>query len=97
MNGKLYVVGKKDPVAVLDSVEIVSLNDNHENSPERIFYRTSRLSAGKKQVELYRTDSMKLELEDGRSCQVIMQHTSLDAEGAFVGVLRILDELKSSE
>ncbi len=93
MNGKLYRKDKKDAVAILDNVQLVVMNDNHENFPERIFYRTKRLSEGKKMVELFRDEPMRLELEDGRSCHIVIQDSSLSADGQFVGVLRVLDIL----
>ena len=47
-------------------------------------------------VELFRDEKMTLELNDGRSCNVLMQHTCIDAKGEFVGVLRVLDEIAAS-
>lgn len=97
MNGKLYLNESKEPVAILDSVEIVRMNDNHQDSPERIFYRTKRLNPGKKMSELYRDVVMRLELEDGRSANVLIQHSSLSGDGEFVGVLRVVDQIAAKE
>lgn len=93
MKAMLYLPDKSDPVAVLDSVDIVQMNDNHKLSPERIFFRTRRLNAGKTVAELYRDAKMTLKLDDGRTCNVLIQHSSLDAKGEAVGVLRVLDRL----
>ncbi len=93
MKAMLYLPDQSDPVAVLDHVEIVQLNDNHKLAPERIFYRSQRLSAGKAMAELHRDAKMTLTLDDGRTCSVLLQHSSLDSKGESVGVLRVLDGL----
>lgn len=90
MKAMLYLTGKQDPVAVFDEVEIIKLNDNHPGQPYQIAYQSSRLNAGKTMVELHRDEKMVLKLEDGRSLDVLLQHTSMDAQGKAVGVLRIL-------
>ena len=94
MNAMLYMPGKEDPVAVLDHVDVVGLNDNHKASPERVFFRARRFGNLKKMIELYRDEKFTLKLSDGRSGSVLIQHSSLDSEGQAVGVLRILDTLE---
>lgn len=93
MKAMLYLPNKSNPIAVLDSVDIVQMNDNHKAAPERVFFRTRRLSAGKAMVELHRDTKMTLKLDDGRTCNVLIQHSSLDSKGETVGVLRVLDQL----
>ena len=93
MKAMLYLQNKQEPVAVLDSVQIVKMNDNHTAAPYRITYQTARFNTGKAMVEFHRDEKLTLKLEDGRACQVILQHTSLDSKGLSVGVLRVLDGL----
>jgi hypothetical protein len=93
MKAMMYLPDKKDPVAVFDHVEIVQMNDNHKLAPSRIFFRTRRLNAGKTMVELHRDAKMTLKLDDGRTCSVLLQHSSLDAKGSSVGVMRVLEGL----
>lgn len=93
MKAMLYMPPKKDPVAVLDEVAIVEMNDNHTASPLRITYKSGKLNAGKTMLELHRDEKMQLKLEDGRLCNVLVQHTSLDMQGNAVGVLRVLGDL----
>ena len=93
MKATLYMQGKKDPVAVLDEVTIVQMNDNHKASPTRITYKSHKFNAGKTMLELHRDEKMTLKLEDGRNANVLVQHTSLDMKGNAVGVLRVLDGL----
>ena len=81
------------PVAVLDEVTLVTMNDNHQSSPHRITYKSYKLNASNKMIELYRHDRMQIKLDDGRSGSVLLQHSSLDMEGNAVGVLRVLGEL----
>jgi len=95
MKAMLYMPGKTEPVAVLDHVDVVQLNDNHKPAPERIFFRTRQLNASKTMVELHRDRKMTLKLDDGRTCNVLLQHQSLDSKGSAVGVLRVLDRLSS--
>jgi hypothetical protein len=95
MKAMLYMPDKKDPVAVFDHVEIVKMNDNHKLAPSRIFFRTRRLNAGKIMVELHRHTKMTLKLDDGRTCSVLIQHSSLDSKGESVGVLRVLEGLNN--
>ena len=97
MNAMLFMQGKDDPVAELDHVDIIGLNDNHKVSPERVFFRARRLGNGKKMIELYRDEKLMLKLSDGRSCNVLIQHSSLDSDGQAVGVLRILDTLEPEQ
>ena len=52
MKATLYMPGEKDPVAVLDEVTIVQMNDNHKASPVRITYKAQKLNAGKTMLEL---------------------------------------------
>jgi hypothetical protein len=93
MKAMLYMPKIKDPVAVLDSVQIVKMNDNHKAAPYRIFFKSARLNAGRTMVELHRDEKMSLQLEDGRACHVLLQHSSIDSKGNAVGVLRVLDGL----
>ncbi len=93
MKATLYMQGKKNPVAVLDEVNIIQMNDNHKASPLRITYKTQKFNAGKTMLELHRDEKMTLTLEDGRNASVLVQHTSLDMQGNSVGVLRVLDGL----
>lgn len=93
MKAMLYLPGKQDPVGVFDEVEIVKMNDNHSGSPYRITYHSTRLNAGKTMVELQRDIKMVLKLEDGRSVDVLLQHTSMDSQGKAIGVLRVLGGL----
>jgi hypothetical protein len=95
MNAMLYRPGNDEPIAVLDNVDLFSLNDNHERSPERVYFQTKQLGTGKKQIELVRDERMTLKLEDGRTCGVLLQHSSLNAKGESVGVLRVLDNFTS--
>jgi hypothetical protein len=44
-------------------------------------------------VEMDRDSKMLLKLEDGRICNVLLQHSSIDSKGNAVGVLRVLDGL----
>lgn len=91
MKATLYMQDRKEAVAELDEVKIVSFNDNHKNSPTRITYKTQNLNAGKVMTELHRDTRMTLTLDDGRSGGVILQHTSLDMDGNFIGVMRVID------
>ncbi len=88
----LYLNGKKDPVAVLDEVKIVEMNDNHTAAPYRITYKSSSLNSGKTMLELHRDEKMDLKLDDGRSCAVLLQHSSLDMDGNAVGVMRVMGD-----
>ncbi len=93
MPAMLYLPNKADPVAVLDDVQIVKMNDNHPDFPYRITYKSAKLHTGKIMVELHRDKKMVLKLDDGRTCSVVLQHASMDREGNAVGVLRVLDGL----
>ncbi len=95
MKAMLYMPGKTEPVAVFDHVDVVRMNDNHTAAPERIFFRSRQLNAGKTMVELHRDRKMTLKLDDGRTCSVLIQHSSLDAKGGAVGVLRVLGDLSA--
>jgi hypothetical protein len=93
MKAMLYLPNKQDPVAVFDEVEVVHMNQtNHEANAYRINYKSQRLNAGKTMVEMLRDSKMTLRLEDGRTCSVLLQHSSLDAKGNAVGVLRVLGD-----
>ncbi|MEX1020144.1 MAG: hypothetical protein WDZ49_10820 [Litorilinea sp.] len=94
MKATLYMQKIKDPVAVLDSVQVVRMNDNHKAHPLRIFFKATRLNAGRTMVELHRDEKMSLTFDDGRTCSVLLQHTSLDSKGNAVGVLRVLAGLE---
>ena len=97
MKAELYMQGKDQPVAELDEVSVVQLNDNHQKSPYRISYRSQKLNASKVMVELHRQDKMLLKLEDGRECSVLLQHSSLDTtNGNAVGVFKVLGDIKAA-
>ena len=93
MKATLYMQGKKKPVAILDEVNIIQMNDNHKASPLRITYKTQQFNSGKTKLELNRDEKLTLKLEDGRDASVLLQHASLDMHGFSVGVLRVLDGL----
>jgi hypothetical protein len=93
MKAMLFLDNKEAPVAVLDEVTVVGMNDNHKSSPVRIAYKSYKLNAGKTMIELHRDEKMVLKLEDGRNGSVLLQHSSLDMEGNAVGVLRVLGDL----
>ncbi|MFN2204256.1 MAG: hypothetical protein ACK2UO_23905 [Caldilineaceae bacterium] len=95
MNAMLYTPGKDEPIAVLDDVNVVSMNDNHSASPERVFFSTKKLGTGKKLLELIRDEKMTLKLDDGRTGSVLLQHSCVDSEGKSVGILRVLDSLQA--
>lgn len=92
MKAMLYLSGKSDPVAVFDEVTIVEMNDNHTAAPYRITYKSAQLNSGKTMLELHRDEKMDLKLDDGRSCAVLLQHSSLDMDGNAVGVMRVMGE-----
>jgi hypothetical protein len=46
-------------------------------------------------VEMERDSKMTLKLEDGRTCNVLLQHSSLDSKGNAVGVLRVLGDFSN--
>lgn len=96
MKAMLYMHDKKDPVAVLDEVAIVKMNDNHSQSLYRISFSTTKLNAGRTMIELHRDEKMLLRLEDGREASVLLQHSSLDTKGKAVGVLRVLGSLDNA-
>lgn len=93
MKAMLYLPHKQDPVAIFEEVSIVKFKDNHPTSPYRITYKSPRLNASKTMVEMERDSKMLLKLEDGRVCNVLLQHSSIDSKGNAVGVLRVLDGL----
>ena len=93
MKAMLYMPGVQEPVAVLDEVNVVEMNDNHKEFPLRILYKSQKLNAGKKMLELHRDNRMLLKLDDGREATVLVQHASLDMRGNSVGVLRVLNGL----
>jgi hypothetical protein len=95
MKAMLFLHDTEKPVAVLDEVALVAMNDNHKSSPLRITYKSHKLNAGGTMIELHRDDKLQLKLEDGRSGSVVLQHNSLDMEGNAVGVLRVLGELSA--
>jgi hypothetical protein len=66
MKAMLYMQDKKDPVAVLDEVNVVKMNDNHSQSPYRIAFSAARLNAGRTMIELHRDQKMRIRLDDGR-------------------------------
>ena len=93
MKAMLYLPNKADPVAILDEVKIVQMNDNHKVSPLRVTYKAERLNTGRTLVELNRDLKMTLKLDDGRTASVLLQHSSIDMKGNSVGVLRVLEGL----
>ena len=95
MKAMLYMLNKPDPVAIFDEVEIVQFNQNNHLEPYRITFKSPRLNAGKSMVEMDRDSKMTLKLEDGRSCNVLLQHQSLDSKGNAVGVLRVLGDFSN--
>ena len=94
MKAMLYLKDQEKPVSVLDEVQIIGMNDNHKALPTRLSYKSQRLNASKTMIELHRHEKMTVKLDDGRSGQVILQHSSLDMEGNAVGVLLVLGDLK---
>lgn len=96
MKATLYMQDKKEPVAVLDEVTIVKMNDNHSKSPVRISFSTARLNAGRTMLELHRDEKLVLRLDDGREADVLLQHSSLDTKGKAVGVLRVLGTMDNA-
>jgi hypothetical protein len=94
MKAMLYMSDKSEPVAVFEEVQIVRMNDNHKAAPQHIFYKAPKLNATKTMLELHRESNMTLKLDDGRACQVLLQHSSMDSHGGAVGVLRVLGELE---
>jgi hypothetical protein len=95
MKAMLYIPTKPDPVAIFEEVEIVHFNQNNHASPYRINFKSPRLNAGKTMVEMERDSKMTLKLEDGRTCTVLLQHSSLDSKGNAVGVLRVLGDFNN--
>ncbi len=95
MKAELYMERLDKPVSILDEVKIVEMpSANHaDHSRIRVYYKTRHLNASKTFVELHRDRKLTLRLEDGRTGQVLLTHNSLDMEGNFVGVLRVLGEL----
>lgn len=94
MKAMLYLPNREEPVAVLDEVSVVEYNDNHKRDPLRLYYRSQRLNSSRVMAEMFRDEKMHLKLEDGRSADVLIQHSSMDMEGRFIGVLRLLGDLQ---
>lgn len=95
MKAMLYMAGNSDPVAVLDEVQVVEMNDNHREAPFRINFTSNQLNAGRTMIELHRDTKMRLRLDDGREANVLLQHSSLDSKGNAVGVLRVLGAMSA--
>lgn len=93
MKASLYLPNKPDPVAIFEEVEIVEFNSTNHTAPYRINFKSPRLNATKTMVEMERDSKMTLHLEDGRVCNVLLQHSSLDSKGNAVGVLRVLGDI----
>jgi len=93
MKGMLYFPSREEPVAVLDDVTLIHYDDNHKSAPERVYYKSSHLNAGRTMLELQRDDRMVLKFDDGSGANVVLQHASMDADGNSVGVLRVLGPL----
>jgi len=94
MKAMLYMLDGDDPIAMFDEVTISEMNDNHKLSPFRIMYKSRQLNSSKVMLELYRDNKMQLKLEDGRSCAVLLQHSSIDMQGNAVGVMRVLGDFQ---
>ena len=94
MKAMLFHVDPKKPVAVFDEIKLIEMNDNHTAAPYRITYKSESLNASKVMLELHRDQKMTLKFDDGRSCQVLLQHNSLDMQGNAVGVLRVLGDIQ---
>lgn len=90
MKAMLYLQNKEEPVAVLDDVKVVEFNDNHTAAPIRVFYKSSKLNSGKTMLEMHRDERLLLRMDDGRSANVVFQHSSMDSVGNMVGVLRVV-------
>jgi hypothetical protein len=95
MKAMLYLDRLDQPVSVLDEVKVVEYDStNHtDHSHHRIFYKTKSLNATKTMIDLHRDRRFVLKLEDGRTANVLLQHSSIDMQGHAVGVLRILGDL----
>jgi hypothetical protein len=93
MKATLYMEESSKPVAELDEVKVVQMNDNHSKFDRRIFFKSSKLNASKVMAELHRDQKMTLVLDDGRSASVLLQHQSLDMQGNAVGSLTVLSGL----
>ncbi|MEM7127371.1 MAG: hypothetical protein AAF702_13645 [Chloroflexota bacterium] len=94
MKAMLYHTDQNKPVAVFDEIKLIEMNDNHAAAPYRITYKAEGLNSGKTMLELHRDEKMTLKMDDGRSCDVLLQHSSLDMEGNAVGVLRVLSDIQ---
>jgi hypothetical protein len=94
MKAMLYMPNREEPVAVLDEVSVVEYNDNHRRDPLRLYYKSQKLNSSRVMAEMFRDEKMHIKLEDGRSADVLIQHNSMDMEGRFIGVLRVLGDLK---
>ncbi len=92
MKGILSLNGK--PLAQLDEVK-VTVFKTYEIDPIRVSYTSKALGIGKTFPELQRTKAMVLELDNGSQASVIFQHSSLDAQGQQVGVLRVLGDFET--
>lgn len=93
MKAMLYLSGKEEPAAILDEVNVITLNDNHKVSPARVSFKTKKFNASRTMTEMHRHDKMQIRFEDGRGADVLLQHSSLDMEGNTIGVLRVLGEI----
>ena len=56
MKATLFLSNKETPVAELDEVTVVALNDNHKQDPVRIAYKSHKLNSIKTTSELYRVE-----------------------------------------
>ena len=92
MKAMLYLSPKPDPVAIFEEINIVQMTQEIHPTPYHITFKAPRLNAGKTMVELQRDSKMTLKLEDGRTCTVLLQHSSIDSKGNAVGVLRVLGD-----
>ncbi|MCB0114363.1 MAG: hypothetical protein R2873_18810 [Caldilineaceae bacterium] len=95
MKAMLYFDHTDQPVSVLDDVKVVEFQStNHgDASHVRIFYTTKALNATKTMTELHRDRRLTVKLDDGRSGNALLQHSSIDLQGNAVGVLRVLGSL----
>ncbi len=95
MKAMLYMNQASQPVSILDEVKVVEYkSQNHaDHSNYRIFYKTYALNATKTMVDLHRDRRLVIKLDDGRSGDTLLQHSSIDTDGNAVGVLRVLGDL----
>jgi len=89
MKGILFL--DNEAVAQLDETR-TTVFKTYDVDPIRVSYRTKKLNTGKALIEMQRTRTLVLKLEDGRDADVVCQHSSMDMEGNLVGVLRVVGD-----